>query len=498
MEGIFDPEYAAATGTGQVAYVEPRRPRRPVDSVIRQPRQAEVRPLVSEGVADRRPQRILSTSSILFFGFVAFIIAGGLLLALPISSSEGTFTSLELAFFTATSAATVTGQTVVNTATYWSTFGQAVIFFLMLVGGLSFMAVATFVLTRLGQSTTMSDSPAMQSAIGLERLGRLLQIARNITLVVFLIYLIGAAAILWRIHGMDGMSLSQSVWHSVFLSVSSFNNAGFSILPESPAGSGLERIATERFLLGFMMALIILGSIGWTVLVDLYHHGRFARLSLNTKLVLATSLFLWILGAGVFFLAEFSNTIENLSLGDKVVSSVFHSVSGRTAGFATMDFQDVKDFTKLTFPALMFIGGGAGSVAGGIKVNAFAVIIAAVISSIRGRPRPEAFGREIARDQVSRALTVAVLGVVFIVVVMPILTLTEPNIAFLDLLFETISAFSTNGTSVGIVPDLSLAGKILLMAAMFIGRLGPLILALALAPRERTVYRFVEERVTIG
>ena len=457
-----------------------------------------MRPRASEVVAERRPQRILSTSSFLFFGFVALILVGGLLLALPISSNEGKFTPLELSFFTATSAATVTGQTVVNTSTYWSTFGQAVIFFLMLVGGLSFMAAATFVLVLIGQSSTISDSLVMRNAIGVERRGGLRHIARNITLVVVFIYLIGTGAILWRIYGLDGMSAGQSVWHSVFLSVSSFNNAGFSILPESPSGSGLERIATERFLLGFMMALIILGSLGWTVLVDIYHHGRFARLSLNTKMVLATSLFLWILGTGVFFLAEFSNTIGDLSFGDKVVSTVFHSVSGRTAGFATMDFQMAKDFTKLTYPALMFIGGGAGSMAGGIKVNTFAVIIAAVISSVRGRQRPEAFGREVARDQVSRALTVAVLGVVFIVVVMPILTLTEPDMPFLDLLFETISAFSTNGTTVGIVPDLSFAGKLLLMAAMFIGRLGPLTLALALAPRERTVYRFVEERVTIG
>ena len=453
---------------------------------------------MGEAVSPRRPQRLLSSSSILLFGFLILILLGGLLLALPISSNGGTFTSLELAFFTATSAVTVTGQTVVNTSTYWSAFGQAVIFFLMLVGGLSFMAVTTFVLALMGQNSSLSERLVLRDTIGVNRMEGLRHIARNITLVVILIYLIGAAAILWRIYGLDGMSLSQSVWHSLFLSVSSFNNAGFSILPELPSGNGLERIATERFLLGFMMALIIIGGIGWTVLVDLYHHGRFARLSLNTKLVLVTSLFLWILGAGVFFLAEFSNTLADLGIWDKVVSSVFHSVSGRTAGFATVDFQMAQDFTKLTYPALMFIGGGAGSVAGGIKVNTFAVIIAAVLSSIRGRPRTEAFGREIASDQVFRALTVGVLGVVFILVVMPTLTLTEPNVPFLDLLFETISAFSTNGTSVGIVPNLSLAGKCLLMAAMFIGRLGPLTLALSLAPRERTVYRFVEERVTIG
>ena len=183
---------------------------------------------------------------------------------------------------------------------------------------------------------------------------------------------------------------------------------------------------------------------------------------------------------------------------DRISSSAFHSVSGRTAGFTIIDFGGASDFTKLTYPALMFIGGATGSVAGGIKVNTFAVIVAAVIATVRGRPQAEAFGREIAQFQVLRALTVGVLGVVFIVIVMPTLTLTDPGIPFLDLLFDTISAFGTNGSSTGIVPDLSVAGKFIFMLAMFIGRLGPLTLALALAPREQTVYRFAQESVKIG
>jgi trk system potassium uptake protein TrkH len=146
----------------------------------------------------------------------------------------------------------------------------------------------------------------------------------------------------------------------------------------------------------------------------------------------------------------------------------------------------------------MFIGGASGSVAGGIKVNTFAVIIAAVISSVKGRPQTEAFGREIPQRQVLRALTVGVLGMGLIIIIMPTLTLTEPDIAFLDLLFDAVSAFGTAGVSTGIVPDLSLAGKIIFIVTMFIGRLGPLTLALALAPREQPMYRFIEERVTIG
>jgi trk system potassium uptake protein TrkH len=327
------------------------------------------------------------------------------------------------------------------------------------------------------------------------------KVSRNVVIVVFLIYVLGAAMIFWRIEGIDGMGSGESLWQSAFLSVSSFNNAGFSILPESPAGSGLARLSSMWSVLGFMIVLMVLGGIGWTVLIDVYRNRRFARFSLDTKLVIVTSLFLWAIGAGVFFLAEYGRmeTLGSLNFGDKVVSAVFHSVSGRTAGFTAVDFGLLDDFTKLTFIPLMFIGGAAGSVAGGIKVTTVAVVIAAVLSSMRGRSEAEAFGREIAHFQVLRALTVAALGLGFIMVATPTLTLTDPGIKFIDLFFDTVSAFGTNGASTGIVPDLSTSGGAIFMISMLIGRLGPLSLALALAPREETtIYRFVRERVKIG
>ena len=427
------------------------------------------------------------------------IMIGGFLLTIPLANSTGGFTSLDVAFFTAISAITVTGHTVVDTGTYWSDFGQGVIFFLMLVGGLGFMAVATFLLILIGQRSSLQERLIMRDTMGADRMEGLRRVTLNILGVVFFIYALGTAAIFWRINGLGGMDLGESVWQSLFLAVSAFNNAGFSILPDSSAGTGLAGLGTEWAFLGFMTLLIILGGIGWTVLVDVSRHRRFARFSLDTKLVLVTSLGLWVLGAGVFFLAEYSETLAGFGLGDKAVSSVFHSVSGRTAGFAAVDFGLVDDFTKVTFPTLMFIGGAAGSVAGGIKVATLAVIIAAVVSSLRGRSEAEAFGREIAHFQVLRAITVAALGVGFLMVVMPTLTVTDPDIPFLDLFFDTVSAFGTNGTSTGIVPDLSLPGKCIFMTTMFVGRLGPLILALALAPREEaSVYRFARERVKIG
>ena len=260
----------------------------------------------------------------------------------------------------------------------------------------------------------------------------------------------------------------------------------------------LNSIPSDKFLIGTLTILMIIGGLGWPVLVDFYHQRKFNRLSLNTKLVLTTSLFLWLIGTGIFLLAEYGNTLAGLNFLDKLWYSIFHSISGRTAGFHIVDFQSVQDFTKLTYPALMFIGGGSASMAGGIKINAFAVIIVAVISSLKGRRRPEAFGREVSRDQVSLALTLGFLGIVFVIAVMPILNITEPHVHFLDLLFETVSAFSTNGTSVGVSNTLSIVGKSIFILAMLVGRLGPIALALILIPRDNNVYQFMEERVTIG
>ena len=468
------------------------------DTVIRQPRLRDVRPPVAQTARTRRPRRVFSSPYILLFGFLMLIMTGGLLLTIPAASRDGGFTSLDVAFFTAISAITVTGHTVVDTGVYWSSFGQGVIFFLMLVGGLGFMAVATFLLILIGQRSSLQERLVMRDTMGTDRMGGLRRVTFSILGVVLFIYTLGAAAIFWRINGLAEMGVGESIWQSSFLAVSAFNNAGFSILPES-AGTGLRGLDTEWAFLGFMTVLIILGGIGWTVLLDVFRHRRFARLSLDTKLVLVTSLALWVLAAGTFFLVEFSETLGKLGTADKAVSSVFHSVSGRTAGFATVDFGLVDDFTKVTFPALMFIGGAAGSVAGGIKVATFAVIIAAVVSSVRGRSEAEAFGREIAHFQVLRALTVVALGVGFLMVVLPTLTVTDPDIPFLDLFFDTVSAFGTNGTTTGIVPGLSLPGKCIFMITMFVGRLGPLTLALALAPQEEaSVYRFARERVKIG
>ena len=480
-------------------------PRRRRDPVIRQPRMRELRPSIEQPPPMRVPRRLFGSPLMLLVGFILLILLGGLILALPISSNSGEFTSLDIPFFTAVSAMTVTGHTVVSTGTYWSGFGQTLIFMLMLVGGLGFMVVSTFLLLIIGHRSTLQErmltQGLMQDTVGVEQFQGLRRIGRRVVMLVFSLYALGTLAIFWQVRNLPELGLGKALWHSLFLSVSSFNNAGLNILPELPDGSSLARFAQSPLLLLCTAALMILGGLGWTVLVDIYRNRRFVRLSLDTKLVVVTSLSLWALGAAVLLVAEWANpeTLGQLGWFDKTMGALFESVSGRTAGFSTMDFGQVHDVTKVTYSGLMFIGGAAGSVAGGIKVVTFAIIVAAVVSSLRQRSQAEAFGREIPQPQLYRALAVAVLGLGFIAIAVPVLTITDPDLPFLDLLFDTVSALGTTGASTGITSELSLAGKSMFMIAMFVGRLGPVTLALTLAPREEaSIYRFARERVKIG
>ena len=471
--------------------------RQPTDTVLRQARVSELQPIYRVNEIRHKSSWFANHYSIYFLSFILTAFVGGMLLSLPIASNLGTFTNFYVALFTSTSAITITGLAIVDTSTHWSPIGQAIIFTLMIIGGISLVSVTAFLLISIGHNYLLDQRRTSISPPG-SSTSKLAYLTRNIVITACIFYLLGSTAIFWNIHTHVNQDLGASIWQSSFLAVSAFNNAGFSILQDIPTPGIHNGVISGKFLTLSVMLLIIVGGLGWPVLADLYQKRRINRLSLNTKLVLTTSLFLWILGTCIFVFAEHANTLTDLKLLDKLWHSLFHSVSGRTAGFTTIDFQSVQDFTKLTYSALMFIGGGSASMAGGIKINAFAVIIVAVISSLKGRLHPEAFGREVTGQQVSLALTLGFLGIAFIIVIMTILNVTEPHVNFLDLLFETISAFSTNGTSVGVVGTLSNVGNSIFISAMLIGRLGPIALALILIPRDNTAYNFLEERVTIG
>ena len=481
------------------------RGRRPIDAIIRLPRQRDIPPTILFRETLRRPRRLLGISTILVGAFVLLMSIGAVLLTLPLASISGESTPLQVAYFTLVSAVTVTGHTVVSTPDYWAPFGQAVIFALMTVGGLGFMVISTFLLLVLGDRTTIQQRALtrglMSDAAGVKQMRAIRSIGNRVILIVLVMYLMGSVIFFTQIQGLDDSGPGKAYWYSLFLSVSSFNNAGFNIIPEAAQGNAARFVSNYTILIT-MTIMIALGGLGWVTMVDVWRQRRFTRFSLDTKLVVVTSVGLWLLAAGLLALTEFANpdTMGPLGWGDRVINSFFLAVSGRTAGFSTIDFSQVADVTKMTFTAMMYIGGAPGSVAGGIKVVTFALIVSAVLSSLRGRSHAEAFGREIQQPQLHRALAVAVLALGLIFVTVMTLVEIERDAPFLHLLFDTVSALGTVGATTGIVPELSLASQSILMSAMFVGRLGPLVLALAMAPKEDEVeaYRFAQEQVRIG
>ena len=469
--------------------------RRVGDRVIRQARRQELEPVRIEEAPPRRPERKFESPLILIYGFGSLIAIGTLLLWLPYFNTIGRFTPFLTALFTATSASTVTGLVVVDSATHWSRAGQGVIMALMEVGGLGFMSTATFLLVIITQRVTVADQLVMREFLGVSRRSGLVRLTIQVVIVSLILQTAGFLVFLWRFLPM--FETGEAVWQAMFLAISGFNNAGFNILPDSPS---VALFRNEMWVLGPLTALIIVGGISYSVLAEFMRFKRFSRFSLDSRMVIILSLALWMLGAIVLFVSEFGNeaTLKGLPVGSQIIDSVFHSVSGRTAGFTTIDFARTEQHTNFFFTGLMFVGGASGSTAGGIKVNTMAVILIAVLASIRGRAQVEVGGREIPAAQIQRALAIAFLGIGFVFIVAFFLVVAE-GFPFDDILFETVSAFGTVGLSSGITADLSVWGKSLLAATMFVGRLGPLTLALALGQSpQRAIYRYSQERVRIG
>jgi trk system potassium uptake protein TrkH len=443
------------------------------------------------------PRRWMGSPFILMYGFLALILIGWLVLSLPISNTQNQITPWLVGLFTATSAVTLTGLILVESGTYWSQFGQSVILILIFIGGLGFMTGTTTLFIIIGRRITLAERLVLRESIGTGRLGGVVRLARNIFLVVAAIQLLGFFALLIRF-SIDA-PFGTAAWQALFHAVSAFNNAGFDIVPES---ASLSRFAQDYAIIGIMGLLIMLGSLSYATLVDIVRYRRFSRFTLDTRLVLVTTVALWVLGALIFFVFEFRNesTLSGLPLGSQIADSIFQSFSGRTAGFSTTNFGDTQQQTNFFYSALMFIGGASGSTAGGIKVNTLAILAVAILSSLRGRPAAEAFGRELPLVQVYRALVILALALLAVFGVTLVLTIIEP-FKFIDLLFETVSAFATNGLSTGITSDLSKAAQTILVFTMFFGRLGPLTIGLLLAQREerpKAIYRYSQERIKLG
>ena len=404
------------------------------------------------------------------------------------------------ALFTATSAITVTGLTVEVTATYWSGFGKIIILLLMFIGGLGIMTTGAFLLVLIGRRVSIFQRQLIKESISIlpvNEVGGVVQLVIRIVAISISVQIIGF--IVYLIKLLTEMDLKNAIPHALFLSVSAFNNAGFTAFVNSDSVNIYQQDIT---IIITTTILILIGAVSvWVVADVLAFRNKTSLYSLNTKLVLSGTFILTILGALVFFAFEYNNaaTIQDLSLPNKIMISIFESVSGRTAGFTTVEYGNTEQPTNFLMTGLMFIGGASGSVAGGIKINTFAVICVAIISTLQGRTRASIFGREISSIIVKRAMVIGAIGTAIVFMFSFILTAVEPQFDFIDLLFEIVSAFGTVGLSTGLTSDLSRWGHLILIIAMFIGRVGPLALGLAMTQRsQKENYRYTQERVTIG
>jgi trk system potassium uptake protein TrkH len=432
---------------------------------------------------------------LLVYGFAILSVVGAAVLSLPISTRSGQFADPITALFTATSAVCVTGLAVVDTSSYWSVFGQAVILALVQIGGLGFMVSATVLFVALGRRVTLRDRLLLRESVGGGALGGIERLALQVVATATAIEFVGVIVLFFGL--LPHYDPPQALWHAVFHAVNGFNNAGFSITADNQS---LVPYQGNVIVLAPMAILIFLGGISYTVIRDVVVVRRFRGFLLDTKLVLVVTAFLLAVGAVSIFLSELGNPVTHGTepLWEQVVDSVFLSVSARTAGFNVQDIGQLQDYTLFVLILLMFIGGASGSTAGGIKVNTFAALIASILASVRGRERTEAFSREIPEDQVRRALTLGAIGVIWVNISLFVMTILEQR-DFIALFFETVSALGTVGLSTGITPDLQPLSKIVLIVTMFMGRLGLMTIGLALAARQQQAhFRRAQERVKIG
>lgn len=357
------------------------------------------------------------------------------------------------------------------------------------------MTSATVFLLAFGRRIGLQERLLIRESMGLAQLGGLVTIVKRMALFTLAAELIGAA--IFYIFFYTQYSTGTALWVSLFQSISAFNNAGFDLLGSFRSLSDYQGIP---LVLLTTSALIFIGGISFLVIFDIVKSRKWGRLSLDSKMVLTTTVSLLAFGIIVIILTESNNhdTLGVMSFPQRLLNAFFQSVTARTAGFSTINMVNVADYTLFVIMLLMFVGGASGSTAGGIKVNTFGMLVATIWSNIRGRERAGTFGRQFNTQQIYRALTLIIVSLGLVSLVVFILTVTE-EFHFLNLLFETFSAFGTVGLSTGITPDLSIAGRLVITVTMFAGRLGPLTLALALIQRQQpTVYRYPEEAVRIG
>jgi potassium uptake TrkH family protein len=447
----------------------------------------------------------LSPPALLILSFLILIVSGTALLLLPEMSVSSEHMHFADALFTSISASCVTGLVVVDTASYFTTKGQFIIMVLMQLGGLNIISFAS-VIALFGRSGIgLTHQSILKENMSGDSLLSTRKLIRQIFLFSFVLELIGAVLIfmLWG-PKVPFNDLGDRIFHSIFHSISAFNNAGFSLFSD-----GLfETYLQKAYLLHIVIALLIfMGGLGFPVMQDLFdpkrmreraaHPWRAYRVS--TKIALYASIILVLFGAATFFFAEMGNTMSGMNFGERVITSIFQSITTRTAGFNTVDIGSLGRFSLILFMFLMFIGASSASTGGGIKTSTFTAIFLSAFSTIRGKKRPEFLKHTFTEDTIFKAHSIFLFSATFVFVMIGLLSLTEPDIDILRLAFEEVSAFATVGLTTGITSELSMAGRVIIMASMFIGRIGTLTLFIALSNRRTSsAYTYPSANLIVG
>lgn len=422
------------------------------------------------------------------------IIIGAIILSLPISSRTGEPTNFLDAIFTSTSAVCVTGLITLDTSTHWSVFGQTVIITLIEIGGLGFMSFGVLISLILGKKITLRERLVMQEAMNTYSIQGLVKMVKYVLIFTMSVQFFGA--LLLSTQFVPEYGIGRGIFYSIFHSISAFCNAGFDLF-----GTSLVGYSSNSVVILVISALIIIGGLGFTVLLEIYEFKGMKKLSLHSKLVLITTAILVFGGAILMLIFEYNNvdTIANMNIKDKLLNSFFASVTPRTAGFNSISTSGMTLASKFLTIILMFIGGSPGSTAGGLKTVTFGILVLTVICVIKGREDTEVFGRRFTKEIVYKSFTLLFIGVSLVIFSTMILSYTEVGVSFIDLLYETTSAFGTVGITLGLTPNLSSIGKVLIMLMMYFGRVGPLTVMLALTrKRKKSGYKYPEGKILIG
>lgn len=439
----------------------------------------------------------LSQTQYIAYGFMGIILIGSLLLMLPVSSKSGTVTPFLNCLFTATSASCVTGLIVYDTWTHWSLFGQLVILTLIQIGGLGFITIGVFLSIILRRKIGLKERGLMQESVNTLQIGGMVKLARKIIIGTMIFE--GTGALILALRFIPDFGFVKGIYYGIFHSISAFCNAGFDLMGWQGQYSSLVNYYDDWIVNIVIMSLIVIGGIGFIVWDDISRNGlKVQRYMLHSKIVLLTTAVLIFGGGWLFYLFEKDALMADMGVGGKILSSLFSSVTARTAGFNTIDTAGLSDASKLLTIILMFIGGSPGSTAGGVKTTTIVVMYLYLHSNIHRTYGVNAFGRRLEDDAIKRASAIFIMNLTLALMV-SVYIMASQSLPMQDVLLETFSAIGTVGMSTGITRALSTSSRIMIIFLMYCGRVGSMSFALSFTQNKRVApVRQPEEKITIG